>query len=230
MSILPKQTSKQADIGNFFIVAKQPIVHKAPNETFPSAAALSDHNLDETAAQVSACSKSLISSTSTKPQQSSSLPTTSKVPGSEVKHVHDVNKFDVSLYREKVKGLETSEICNLIRNVFKPNEHYIFPKTNGRSFRYDWLKLYFWLCHSPCRDGAYCLSCVLFGDCFPVKAGKIYNLFSEPLTYWNNPAYTFKRHAGHGTGGEMGLHGCTFPILTNFRGSTAHCGSTRFSP
>ena len=45
--------------------------------------------------------------------------------------MHDVNKFDVSLYREKVKGMDTSEICNLIRNVFKPNEHYIFPKTNG---------------------------------------------------------------------------------------------------
>ena len=145
----------------------------------------------------------------------SSLPTTSKVPVSEVKHVHEVNKFDVSLYREKVKGMDTSEICNLIRNVFKPNEHYIFPKNNGRSFRYDWLKLYPWLCYSPCRDGAYCLSRVLFGDRFPGKAGKIYNLFSEPLTYWNNAAYTFKRHAGHGTGGEMGLHGCTFPILTN---------------
>ena len=50
VSILPKQTSKQADISNFFIVAEQPIVHKAPNETFPSAAALSAHNLDETAA------------------------------------------------------------------------------------------------------------------------------------------------------------------------------------
>ena len=56
---------------------------------------------------------------------------------------------------------------------------------------------------------------MLFGDRFPGKAGKIYNLFSEPLTYWNNAAYTFKRHAGHGTRGEMDLHGCTFPILTN---------------
>ena len=222
VSLLPKQTSKQADISNFFIVAEQPepIVYsttkKAPNETFSSAAALSAHNLDETAAQATH-SQSLIISTnsSTKPQQSSSLSTTSKVSISEVKHVHDINKFDVSLYREKVKGMDTSEICNLIRNVFKPNEHYIFPKTNGRSFRYDWLKLYPWLCYSPCRDGAYCLSCVLFGDRFPGKAGKIHKLFSEPLTYWNGAAYNFKRHAGHGTGGEMGLHGCTFPILTS---------------
>ena len=111
--------------------------------------------------------------------------------------------------------MDTSDICNLIRIVFRANEHYIFPKTNGRSFRYDWLKLYLWLCYSPCRDGAYYLSCVLFGDRFPGKAGKIHKLFSESLTYCNGAAYNFKCHAGHGTRGEMGLHGCTFPILTS---------------
>ena len=126
LSISPKQTSKQADISNFFIVAEQPepIVYsttkKAPNETFSSAAALSAHSLDETAAQATH-SKSLISSSnsSAKRQQSSSLSTTSKVSISEVKHVHDINKFDVSLNREKVKHMDTSEMCNLIRNIFK---------------------------------------------------------------------------------------------------------------
>ena len=86
LSILPKQTSKQADISNFFIVAEQPepIVYSttknASNETFSSAAALSAHSLDETAAQATH-SKSLISSSnsSTKRQQSSSLSITNKV-------------------------------------------------------------------------------------------------------------------------------------------------------
>lgn len=40
-------------------------------------------------------------------------------------------------------------------------------------------------------------------------------LFAQPFKYWNNAIFTFKRHAGHGTSGEMGLHTCTFPILTS---------------
>ena len=123
--------------------------------------------------------------------------------------------FDVATYRDMVKGMSSSEICNLIKNVFRPDKKYSFPKTNGRSFRYDWLELYSWLCYSPSQDGAFCLSCVLFGDCFPGKSGKIHNLFSEPLRRWSGAAYTLKHHAGQGLGGEMGLHACTFPILTS---------------
>ncbi|XP_028417240.1 52 kDa repressor of the inhibitor of the protein kinase-like [Dendronephthya gigantea] len=119
------------------------------------------------------------------------------------------------MYRDMVGGMNSSEICNLIRNVFKPDKKYSFPKTNGRSFRYEWLDLYPWLCYSPLKDGAFCLSCVLFGDRFPGKALKIKNLFSEPLRRWSGTSYTLKNHAGHGTGGEMGLHACTFPILTS---------------
>ena len=87
--------------------------------------------------------------------------------------------------------------------------------TNGGSFRYDRLKLYPWLCYSPGEDGAFCLSCALFGDRFAGKGQKIQKLFSHPFNYWNNATYTFKRHSVHGTGGEMSLHACTFPILTS---------------
>ena len=45
---------------------------------------------------------------------------------------------------------------------------------------------------------------MLFGHRFPGKASKLRKLYSEP-----------HRHAGHGAGGEMGLHACTFPILTS---------------
>ena len=106
------------------------------------------------------------------------------------------------MYREKVKGTNTAQISNLIKNVYKPEKHFPFPKTNGRGFRYEWLELYPWLYYSPLKDGGYCLSCVLFCDRFLGKAGKLKNLHAS-----------FKRHAGHGTGGEMGLHACTFPIL-----------------
>ena len=105
----------------------------------------------------------------------------------------------------------TLQVCSLIQIVFKPDNQYSFPKINGRSFRYDWLKLYPWLQYSLCEDGAFCLSCVLF----PGKAWKIQKLFAQPFQYWNNAIFTFRRRAGHGTGGEMGFHACRFPILTS---------------
>ena len=44
-------------------------------------------------------------------------------------------EFDGSLYREKVKDMNTAQISNLIKNVFKPDKQFPFTKTNGRSFR-----------------------------------------------------------------------------------------------
>ena len=120
------------------------------------------------------------------------------------------NKFDIACYHEKVKGMKSVDINNLIENVFQPNKDFVFPKTSGRSFRFEWLQSYKWLCYSPSKDGAYCLSCVLFGHRFPGKAAKILKLFSEALT---NAVYTFNKHTGHGTGAEMSLYASTFPIL-----------------
>ncbi len=204
--ILPKKASNKvnANILNFFTTADNPTVvqqtrQKASNETFSSAAQHAAHKSNELSTPPSTSLH-----LSTKMQQSATLttvPATNKVQTfQEVKHDF-IHNFDVALYREKVKGMDTSEICDLIRQV--------------RSFRYDWLKLHSWLCYSPSKDGAFCLSCVLFGDHFPGKAGKTKKLFSEPLKYWNNATYTFKRHAGCGTGGEMGLHASTFPILAS---------------
>ncbi|XP_046864844.1 uncharacterized protein LOC124459430 [Xenia sp. Carnegie-2017] len=62
-------------------------------------------------------------------------------------------------------------------------------------------------------DGAFCLSCVLFGHRFPGKASKITNLFSKPVSRWNDAAFTFKRHDE----GEVGLHAQTNPILFALR-------------
>lgn len=124
--------------------------------------------------------------------------------------------FDIACYREKVKGLDNAGVYNLVKNVFKPDKNYCFPKTKGRSFRYEWLELYPWLHYSPSKDGAFCLACVLFGDRFPIKASKIRKLFSEPLCRWNDAAFTFKSHTGHGTGGEMGLHSSTYPFFKSF--------------
>ena len=81
--------------------------------------------------------------------------------------------------------------------------HY-FSKTNCRSFRYTWLEEFPWLCYSPTEDGAYCLPCALFGDRFRTKSANISKLFSKPLNRWN-AIYSFKRHAGVGTGIKTGI-------------------------
>ncbi|CAB4029058.1 52 kDa repressor of the inhibitor of the kinase-like, partial [Paramuricea clavata] len=97
-----------------------------------------------------------------------------------------VTNFDVAMYRDMVKGMSSSEICNLIQNVFKPDKNIHFLRLVAEA-----------------------------SDRFPGKCGKIHNLFSQPLRRWSGAAYTLKHHAGQGLGGEMSLHSCTFPILTS---------------
>ncbi|XP_065683286.1 52 kDa repressor of the inhibitor of the protein kinase-like [Hydra vulgaris] len=60
--------------------------------------------------------------------------------------------------------------------MFIPNEDYIFPKNSGRQFRYLWLKEFSWLRYSKSTDGAFCLSCVLFGNKFKLRSG-----ISQPI-------------------------------------------------
>ena len=214
---------KPTNILNFFTVAETPkthhskpvpIVKKAPNETFCSAAQLASYEVDSNAPSSSGV-KAPSASTST----SSKLP----MPVESVKTPHKNftpaaphHSYDVAFYRKLVKGTDDSEICNLIKNVFTPDANYVFPKNDqtGRSFRYPWLNLHSWLCYSPSQDGAFCLSCVLFGNQFQNKAFQIGKFFSEPYKHWNNATSAFNRH---GSGGNKSLHACTFPLLTKAR-------------
>ena len=72
------------------------------------------------------------------------------------------SKYDVATYREKAPHLSYSEKVDLIKNVFVPEKNFCFPETT-RSFKYEWLLLFPWLCCSLCEDASYCLSCVFFG-------------------------------------------------------------------
>lgn len=191
-------------IKKFFTVSEKPDGSQFSNNFVTGAAATSDTTSDTRVGPSSfnANPSSTVNTTGTSVQ--SNLDTCK--PSS-------MNKFDIAHYGDMVKGMSDSEINNLLQHVFKPDKNYAFPKTDGRAFRYEWLDMFKWLCYSPSANGAYCLSCVLFGHRFPSKAGKICKLFFEPLVKWNNAVFTFKKHAGHGTGAEMGLHASTFPIL-----------------
>ena len=111
--------------------------------------------------------------------------------------------------------MSRTDICDLIKNVFRPDKHFCYPKskTTGRSFRHEWLELYSCLCYSASEDGAYCLSCLLFGHRFSGKAARVQKLYSGSLCRWSGAAYAFKQHVGDGTGMENGLHASTFPII-----------------
>lgn len=202
---ISKNVSKKSDCGNitqFFNAAQKPVAnlafHKAPNESFSSVAELNKLDIDKP-------------STSTNTQGVLHAGTNKiEIPiGENPQNVK--SNFDIAFFKDKVKGMGRSDICNLIKNVFRPDKHYSFPKTNGRSFRYEWLELHSWLCYSPSENGAYCLSCVLFGHRFSGKAARILKLFSEPLCRWSGAAYAFKRHAGHGTGGKWVCMHVHFP-------------------
>ena len=123
-----------------------------------------------------------------------------------------VSTYDIATYRDKVRTCNDSEILKLINEVFVPDSAYPFPKKAGRSFRLDWIKSFSWLAYSPSLDGGFCLPCVLFGDKFPSKLGKIKKLFSDPVVYWPDAKATFSRHVGV----VSGLHRETTNMLTIF--------------
>ena len=154
--LCPYLSKKASNITKFFNVAEKPVLKPKSQDN-------SKLDLDKP-------------STSTNTKTKTSVLKSDETPIAKKVKLCPTN-FDVAMYRDMVKGMSSSEICNLIKNVFRPDKKYPFPKTNGRSFRYDWLELYSWLCYSPSQDGALCLSCVLFGDRFPGKSSKIHNLF-----------------------------------------------------
>ena len=210
-------TSKRVEpnISSFFIRDEGKLASNAPlNESCLSMESISNvPNAGESCSSISANSDNLyqmnINPCLLKPDSENS--TSSMLSEISMPHVQvDVpvpiptNEFDVAFFRKKVIGMNNFQIQNLIRNVFKPDKSYYFPKTNGRSFRYIWLEEFSWLCYSPTEDGAYCLPCALFGDRFRTKSANISKLFSKPLNRWN-AIYSFKRHAGVGTGIKTGI-------------------------
>nr|XP_047139004.1 52 kDa repressor of the inhibitor of the protein kinase-like [Hydra vulgaris] len=96
--------------------------------------------------------------------------------------------------------------------MFIPNEDYIFPKNSGRQFRYLWLKEFSWLRYSKSTDGAFCLSCVLFGNKFKLRSRKLTHLYLEPFNKWSDAIRSFSHHEST----KNGLHAFTMPVFNIF--------------
>ena len=128
--------------------------------------------------------------------------------------------FDISTYHQRVRGSSNQEISFLIKNVFVPDANFNFQKHNGRSFRLEWLDKFSWLCYSESMDCGFCLPCVLFGDKFPAKNGKIRKLFCEPFSHWPDAKPAFSRHESKPGGLHMDCMHLYTRFLNNMSGKT----------
>ena len=118
---------------------------------------------------------------------------TGKLPETFV-NLSNCNRYDVATYKIKAPYLSDVERKDLIKNVFVPDENFVFPETE-RCVQFEWLKEFPWLCYFPSEDAAYCLSCVLFGYKFVGKALRVNkNLYSQPFRHWPAAVSIFKMH------------------------------------
>ena len=104
-------------------------------------------------------------------------------PKSSVKQTRSFHPKDVHFYIEKASTLSDAEIYDLVCNVWKPDECYLFPVDPNpkRRFQHSWLTQYSWLAYSAIDNGGFCLDCLLFGPKGVHNASKLQRLVSSPL-------------------------------------------------
>ena len=112
--------------------------------------------------------------------------------------VFEVNGLDIGQFVSKAV-IDDDTKFNLINSHWKPPSGFEFPssETSGRKFCASWLNRWSWLCYSKLYDGAFCLSCVLFGHQTGHNGSKLSKLFKEPLTNWQSAATRFEQHQKH---------------------------------
>ena len=103
------------------------------------------------------------------------------------------NRYDIATYKAKAPYLFHAERKDLIKITFVPDKNFVFPETE-RSFRFEGLKMFPWLCYSPSEDAAYCLSCVLFGYTVPGVIPRVKNLDNQPFRHWPAAVFVFEIH------------------------------------
>ena len=110
----------------------------------------------------------------------------------------DVDPLDIGRF-VSMAAIDDDTKLNLINNHWKPPSDFQFPfsQTLRRKFSASWLNRWSWLCYSKLYDGAFCLSCVLFGHQCGHNSSKLSKLFKDPLTNWQSAATTLEQHQKH---------------------------------
>ena len=89
------------------------------------------------------------------------------------------HKYDIGLYISKLDEMSEDEIFNLIKNIWVPPEDFKFPHSKSRKFCQEWLRIFPHVCYSAYLDGAFCITCVLFGRYSKEHSG-LKKLYTEP--------------------------------------------------
>jgi hypothetical protein len=117
----------------------------------------------------------------------------------------NVDPLDIGRF-VSMEAIDDDTKLNLINNDWKPPPTFNFPLTEygktcseRRKFTASWLNRWSWLCYSKLHDGAFCLSCVLFGQETGHNCQKLNKLFKEPLTNWKSAATKLQDHHQHST-------------------------------
>ena len=102
---------------------------------------------------------------------------------------------DIGNFYQQASSLSDQMKYDLLCNVWKPGRDFKFPANSSRRrFQYSWLQLYPWLAYSHKLDGAFCISCVLFGGEYTHNASKLNFLFKEPFKNWSKAIQKFNGH------------------------------------
>ena len=165
---------------------------------------MSDHSLDDEIELSVTCDKALNDDEMVTAQENELVSNVnSSVPNNDLinssLHPEDVELLssdepinDIShLVRKKV----TDDVKMDLRNVWKPDEGFVFPKNKIKSFQLHWLIQFNWLVYSKILDGGFCLYCVLFGSQTSERnSTKLKKLFTEPFTNWSHALEQFRLH------------------------------------
>ena len=107
--------------------------------------------------------------------------------------VSDVDPLDIGNFVGIQYEINDDTKFNVIKNHWHPSSTFNFPsrefgstKKQFRKFSYKWFSRWSWLCYAKLYDGAFCLSCVLFGYETGHNGTKLINLFKEPLINWQS--------------------------------------------
>lgn len=102
---------------------------------------------------------------------------------------------DIGNFYQQSSSLSDHMKYDLLCHVWKPGRDFKFPANSSRRrFQYSWLQLYPWLAYSQKMDGAFCMSCVLFGGEYTHNASKLNFLFKEPFKNWSKAIQKFNTH------------------------------------
>ena len=116
--------------------------------------------------------------------------------------VSDVDAMDIGRFVNLKHAIDDNTKFNIINNHWHPPT-FNFPyrefgkKKECCKFSHSWFTCWSWLCYSKLFDGAFCVSCVLFGNETGRNGTKLSNLFKEPLTMWKTAVSKLEEHEKH---------------------------------